>query len=367
MSARNRSPEHSKASAAVVPLRVRASPQQPATAQRTTSTAPYSEKELQNLIFDLVSKKDTDRATKALIDALPGIHQSNINSKEKLNNLLFLARVIQHGGGSKHGHVKLRNKLKTLNNCVGNEPVPAGGFLELGCGAHDPLAMAMFFYLNGLTPVYGVDLLPPRTPQFSALSMYEILAHVKMFPGRYVWGGKRPIDIINNLRTIDIAAFERGDFNAGIESVEGKVNLLAEDLLTCSIAPGSIALLTSFAVFEHVTEIDAVFRRCFELMVPGGIAYHFIDLADHRSYRGDGQFGPLSFLTEEHAPANMNRQRAPQFVAAAARAGFEIVKDQRGAGDLTATLQARLVPPFDTMVPADVAVIKQHLLLRKPL
>lgn len=362
MSARNRSTENPGASAAVVPLRASAPTTQP-----SASTPSYSEKGLQDLIFDLVAKKQTDRATKALIDALPAIHQSNVNSKEKLNNLLFLARVIQHGGGSKHGHVKLRNKLKTLTNCVGTEPVPEGGFLELGCGAHDPLAMAMFFYLNGFTPAYGVDLLPPRTPHFSALSMYEILAHVKMFPGRYVWGGKRPIDIINQLRTIDIAAFERGDFNAGVESVEGKVNFLAEDLLTGSIVPGSIALLTSFAVFEHVTEIDAIFQRCFELMVPGGIAYHFIDLADHRSYRGDGQFGPLSFLTEERAPANMNRQRAPHFTAAAKAAGFEIVKDQRGAGDLTEALQARLVPPFDAMAPADVAVIKQHLLLRKPL
>jgi hypothetical protein len=362
MAVRNRSTEKPAASAAVVPLRARGS-----TGRPVTPDAPYSEKELQNQILDLVAGKNTDRATKVLIDALPAIYQSNVNSKEKLNNLLFLARVIQHGGGSKHGHVKLRNKLKTLTNCIGTEPVPAGGFLELGCGAHDPLAMAMFFYLNGLTPAYGVDLLPPRTAHFSALSMYEILAHVKMFPGRYVWGGKRPIDIINQLRTIDSAAFERGDFQAGLESVEGRVNLLSEDLLTCAIAPASIALLTSFAVFEHLTDIDAIFRRCFELMVPGGIAYHFIDLADHRSYRGDGQFGPLSFLTEEHAPANMNRQRAPQFVAAARRAGFDIVKDQRGAGDLTEALQAQLVAPFDAMAPADVAVIKQHLLLRKPL
>lgn len=366
MSARNRTTGPSRTSAAVVPLRARARAAQPAK-QQDPSAAPYSEKGLQNVILDLVAKKNTDRATKALIDALPAIFQSNVNSKEKLNNLLFLARAIQHGGGSKHGHVKLRNKLKTLINCVGKEPVPAGGFLELGCGAHDPLAMAMFFYLNGLTPAYGVDLLPPRTPYFSALSMFEILAHVKMFPGRYVWGGKRPIDVINQLRTIDIAAFERGDFNAGVESVEGKVNLLAEDLLTSSIEAGSIALLTSFAVFEHVTEVDAIFRRCFELMVPGGIAYHFIDLADHRSYRGDGQFGPLSFLTEERAPANMNRHRAPQFAAAAQAAGFEVIKDQRSSGDLTAALQGQLVAPFDTMVPADVAVIKQHLLLRKPL
>jgi hypothetical protein len=347
-------------SGAVVPLRRKSGD------AGAHSAAAYSEKDLQKGILDLVAGKQTDRATRMLIDALPAIHGSNINIKEKLNNILFLARAIQQGGGSKYGQVKLASKIRTLTNCIGKVTLPQGGFLELGCGAHDPLGLAIFFYLNGLTPAYGVDLLPPRTPHYSALSMYEILAHIKMFPGRYTWGGKRPIDIINGLRTINIAAFETGNFAAGLESLGGQVELLAEDLRTCAIAPGSIALLTSFAVLEHVGDIDAIMRRCFDLMAPGGIAYHFVDLADHRSYRGDGVYGPLSFLTEIDAPANMNRLRAPQVAAAATAAGFAIVKDQRSGSELTAELQARLVPPFAAMAPADVAVIKQHLVLRKP-
>jgi len=348
-------------SGAVVPLR-----DDDAARAVAPDARSYAEKDLQKVILDLVAGKQTDRATKALIDALPGIQQSNLNIKEKLNNILFLARAIQQGGGAKYGHVKLAGKIRTLTGSIGKVTLPEGGFLELGCGAHDPLGLAIFFYLNGLTPCYGIDLLPPRTPHYSALSMYEILAHVKMFPGRYTWGGKRPIDIINGLRTINAAAFESGDFAAGLESLSGQVDLLNEDLLDCPIVPGSIALLTSFAVLEHVNDIDAIMRRCYELVAPGGIAYHFVDLADHRSYRGDGVFGPLSFLTEDKAPANMNRLRAPQVTAAATAAGFQIVKDQRAGVDLTPDLQARLVAPFATMAPADVAVIKQHLVLRKP-
>lgn len=347
--------------AAVVPLHREAK-----TRPASPDTATYAEKDLQRVILDLVAAKQTDRATKALIDALPSIQRSNVNVKEKLNNLLFLARAIQQGGGSKYGPVKLTSKIRTLTSSIGKVTLPKGGFLELGCGAHDPLGMAIFFYLNGLTPCYGVDLLPPRTPHFSALSMYEILANAKMFPGRYTWGGKRPFDIINGLRTINVAAFENGDFAAGLESLGGQVELFNEDLMICPIAPASIALLTSFAVLEHVTDIDAIMQRCYDLMAPGGIAYHFVDLADHRSYRGDGVFGPLSFLTEETAPANMNRLRAPQVAAAAKAAGFHIVKDQRVGADLPPELQARLVAPFSAMAPADVAVIKQHLVLRKP-
>lgn len=329
-------------------------------------TRRFSEKGLQEAILELVARKQTDRATKLLIDSLPAMYESNVNSKEKLNNLLFLARAIQHGGGSKHGAVKLRAKVKSLAGFVKDLPLPEGGFVELGCGAHDPLSLSFYFYLNGLTPACGVDLLPPRTDYFSAVSMYEILANMKMFPGRYTWPGHKPHEILTALRDIDVAAFERGDFWGGVEAMDGKVRLISEDVLECDLLPGSIALFTSFAVLEHVTDIDAIFRRSYELMAPGGVAYHFNDLADHRSYRGDDKFGPLSFLTEEVAPPNMNRLRAPQITEAALAAGFELITDQRISADLPAALKARLVSPFAAMADEDVAVIKQHLVLRKP-
>lgn len=326
----------------------------------------FSEKAAQELIREFVRKKQTDRATHALIDMLPAMFGSNLNIKEKMNNLLFLARAIQDGGGSKYGHVKLRSKIRSLAGFIGDLPLPPGGFVELGCGAHDPISMSVFFYLNGLQPACGVDLLGPRAEYFSALSMFDTLAHVKMFPGRYTWGQRKPFEVLNQLRTINAAAFERGDFWGGLDGMDGKVRLINEDILQCDLQPGSIALLTSFAVLEHVTEIEAILRRCHQLMAPGGIGYHFIDLADHRSYRGDGQFGPLSFLTEHTAPANMNRLRAPEFTAAARAAGFEVLNDQRISAVLDDDLRARLVPPFKAMPAADVAVIKQHLVLRKP-
>ncbi|MFX9042648.1 hypothetical protein ABTN45_19535, partial [Acinetobacter baumannii] len=88
--------------------------------------------------------------------------------------------------------------------------------------------------------------------------MYEILANMKMFPGRYTWPGHKPHEILTALRDIDVAAFERGDFWGGVEAMDGKVRLISEDVLECDLLPGSIALFTSFAVLEHVTDIDAI-------------------------------------------------------------------------------------------------------------
>ncbi len=141
---------------------------------------------------------------------------------------------------------------------------------------------------------------------------------------------------------------------------------MAEDFRTCDVAPGSVALLTSFAVMEHVDDIDSIAARTFELVRPGGAVYHFVDLADHRSYRGDGEYSALSFLAEEDAPANMNRLRAHEVTAAHERAGFEIIGDTRHTIPIPRKIEENLLPRFAAMPREDVAAVKQHLVLRRP-
>jgi SAM-dependent methyltransferase len=327
---------------------------------------PFSERGLRAQIDELMASKQHARATRALIDSLPQIHGAGFNIKEKLSNLIFLTKKIQDGGGAKYGHAKLRAKIRSLTGFLKPYDLPQGGFVELGCGAHDPIGLSTFFYLNGFAPACGVDLLAPRVAEYSAASMNDILANMKLFPQRYCWRTTDPGDLQSRIDTIDVEKFEQGNFEAGLASMGGNVRFITDDLLECDLAPGSLALLTSFAVLEHVTDLRGVFARCYELLVPGGIAYHFIDLADHRSYRGDGAYGPFSFLFEQVAPDNMNRVRAPQFVAAALEAGFELLTDRRIAGELTDDDRGRLVSPFSEMALADVAVTKQHLVLRKP-
>ncbi len=326
----------------------------------------FSEKGLRAEIIDLVSSRNTAKAGRVLIDNLAKLATANFNIKEKLSNLLFLTRIVQDGGGAKYGHAKLRSKIRSVTGFLRPFDLPEGGFVELGCGAHDPVALSTFFYLNGFEPSCGVDLLPPRVKQYSAMSMYDILANMKIFPERYVWRGGDPRALAERIGTIDVAKFEGGDFFGGLESMNGSVRLIDEDLLICDLQPSSIALLTSFAVLEHVTDLAGIFARCFELLAPGGISYHFIDLADHRSYRGNDTYSAFSFLTETVAPANMNRLRAPQFARAALDAGFELLVDRRTVAEMSPADKENLVAPFSSMPLEDVATTKQHLVLRKP-
>jgi hypothetical protein len=315
----------------------------------------------------LVDEGAYEEATRYFMESLADLAGSKTNAKEKFNHVLYGARLVQGGGGTKHGYQKLLRKYRSLVSNLGEFwPDARGGFVELGCGAHDPLGLASCMFLNGFEPACGIDLLPPHNPCYSALSMFDTLSNIRSFPRRYCHASTNVGDLVKRLALFDLAAFERGEFGAGFHKIPSRVRFEASDIIDSPVAAGSVSLLTSFAVLEHVTDIDAICRHLFRIMRPEGVIYHFVDLADHRSYRDAARYSPFTFLTEEECPASLNRLRAPQITAAHAAAGFEVLKDLRQAQPLPPADRERLLPQYRAMRIDDVAVVKQHLVLRKP-
>jgi hypothetical protein len=328
----------------------------------------FSESEFFNYARALVDQGNAEQALHYFLKALPDFADSGMNPKEKLNHLMFLSRMVQNNGSAKHGYHKLLRKVQSLDNELGNIKLPPGGtFVELGCGAHDPLALASYCFWNGFSPCYGIDLLPPRNDVYSALSMYDILANARSFPLRYRRKNVELRDFLSRLRRFDMAAFERGDFAGGFSPVADQIRHETKNLLESSIEPGSVSFLTSFAVLEHVSDIDAISRQLFALMAPGGLVFHFVDLVDHRSYRHDPTFNAFSFLTEAQAPPGVNRLRAPQITEAHRQAGFELLKDTRNKIVVPDQVRNNLQPQFRGMSLDEIGTVKQSLILRKPL
>lgn len=102
----------------------------------------------------------------------------------------------------------------------------------------------------------------------------------------------------------------------------------AEDL--SSISAGSIDLVYSNAVLEHIVDISAVVKELARITRAGGCGVHQIDLRDHRSFER-----PLEhLLIPDHDFALLaegvfyefgNRVRASEFDAHFAQAGFSIL------------------------------------------
>lgn len=327
----------------------------------------FAEKQFVRYLMHCMESKDYLEAERYLLESLEDLQSSNINRKEKLNSLHYMTRLLQRGGGSKHGQEKLQNKARGLHKKIGRfNPPTTGTFVDLGCGAHDPVALATYHFINGYDRVYSIDLLKPRNPVYSALSMYGILANALVFPDRYLLPWSDRDRLVERVRMFDLEALERGDFWAGLAPVSDRVRYERCDIVQSTIEPNSVGILASFAVLEHVDDIDGVCRKIFDAVKPGGIVYHFIDLADHRSYRLSGEFHALSFLGEEEAPANINRLRASQHVDAQRRAGFELLFEENVRVDIPAAIEENMRPQFAAMDPDDVRITKQHLVLRKP-
>ena len=316
---------------------------------------------------ELADSGRDEQALTYLLESLPDLSRAKLNRKEKANLLIFLPRLVQAAANTKHGYQKVLRKARSVLEQVEGLDIPKDGvFVDFGCGAHDPVALSTFFYANGFSRALGIDMLPARVPLFAGLSMYDILSNMRIFPQRYCMPGVDPAEFVRRLRVFNLTAFERGDFERGIQSAKGHVEFAVSDISTSNLEKNSVSLLVSFAVFEHVMDMKSVCKKIYDVLKPGGVAYHFIDMADHRSYREDGQFGPLTFLTEENGPSNINRLRKHEQIAFQKEAGFEIVRQQSVSAKLTPELRSALVPRFKGMSDEDVSTVKLHLVLRKP-
>ena len=303
-----------------------------------------------------------------LIEILPELAACKLHEHEKFNQLFFIPRLIQKSGMTKHGVQRLLRKVRVVERNITGIELPKGGaFADFGCGPHDPVAMATYFYANGFAKVHAIDLQPPRNEIFSALSMYDLLANMQMFPRRYCRPDVKPDAILERIRIFNAAAFERGDFRRGMAAADGNICYEPVDISQSSIEPESLSLLVSSTVLEHVSDLDDVCRKIYDSLMPGGVAYHFIDMADHRSFRRNSEFGPLSFLTEEVAPRNQNRLRKSEQLAAHQGAGFDIVNQSSVNAVLDDDIRSRLVERYRGLDDDDISTIKMHLTVRKPL
>jgi SAM-dependent methyltransferase len=327
----------------------------------------FVEQEEVTTLRQMVVEGKAERAVDRLLELLPAIATSKVNRKDRFAFLSFVSKFIQGSGTAKHGYRKLLSKVANLERHLASAVVPEGGsFVDLGCGAHDPLALSTYYYANGFRSAHAYDLLAPRHPMFSALAMYDLLANMRLFPERYCRNGVSPETVLARIGDFDVEAFEAGDLERGLRNMGGKVTLDARDLVQGDLEPGSVSLLVSFAVLEHVSDLPGVSSYIYRLLKPGGVAFHFVDLADHRSYRADSGIGPLGFLCEETAPPHMNRIRAPQQLAAQREAGFEILSEARQKVVLPEGIRANLIPRFADLSDDDLATIGLTVVLRKP-
>ena len=332
---------------------------------RDTEAPEFREKTFEKQVLMLSEKEGARAARDYFLSGVEDLLRADVHPVETVKHLMHLSRTVQYGKGAKHGYHALLRKARRITEFIKEFESLPGGFIDLGCGIHDPVALSAFHYLNGFCPCYAIDSREPRNYRYIALSMYDILSNVLCFPERYCLEGTETNALLKRAHRLDLGALEAGDFWRGLRGVKDEVRLKTEDILISEIEEESISRVVSFAVLQRIDDIDAVCEKLYKIVKPGGIVFHFVDLVDYRSYLQGTQFDAFSFLTQEDPPKHTNRLRANEIAEAHERHGFEVLKDVRRSGAIPESTRQRLLPKYRSMRLEDVAATKQNLVVRR--
>ncbi|QLC22989.1 methyltransferase domain-containing protein [Parasphingopyxis sp. CP4] len=316
---------------------------------------------------DLIADGEPEKALDYFIGELDLLKASKLNRKEKLNHLVYMSKIIQSNGNAKHGWQKLQRKSRQARRVMALTDVPRDKtFLDFGCGAHDPVSLSTFFYLNGFPRSVACDMRPMRNPTYSAISLYETLAEFNLHPEQFMLDDVEESDFKQRLSHFDTNKLAQGEIDTVLGGLSGSIDHRIDNLLNLDVDDDELGFVVSFAVLEHVDEIQPIMDWLYRKTAPGGAHFHFIDIADHRSYQPGGGFNAWSFLTEEDAPEGMNRLRKGEHLEAITGAGFEILQERSVEGEVPPETAEALLPRWKDMSKSDIDTIKLTVMFRKP-
>lgn len=266
-------------------------------------------------------------------------------------------------------------RLAPVAKCVG------GRFMEAGCGVYNPFAIACVMFLNGASDGVAFDRVAIDGRR-SAEALFDLLADCALRPDRWHWSSLPRAEFMKRIQSFDADALRVGDLVRGIGATP--IRYVKGDITgSLPVPAGSVDVMTSQHVLEHFLDFPSAARALRDIMAPGGVAYHDVDLVDHRVY---GYLDPIdyrperdprnaerhlcsawSFLTESedwNDPV-CNRLRKSEILKLMSDVGFEIVSAEGDRQPLPAETKSKLSPRFAAMSADDLETLRVYLVVRR--
>ncbi len=195
-------------------------------------------------------------------------------------------------------------------------------YCDLGCGTNHPYGTSAVMYINGATSTIATDL-EDSDNQRAAEALYDLLQDCLADPDSWHWSSLPRKQYLTRIQNFNFKALREGNLEAGLASVPLKH--IVTSIYEPSIPFETIDIMSSRAVLEHFLDFEIACQKLWKLMSPGAIAYHLIDLVDHRSYLSL-EYHQWSFLAEdEQWSDNMcNRLRASEIYECFEKTGFKV-------------------------------------------
>jgi SAM-dependent methyltransferase len=245
-------------------------------------------------------------------------------------------RSARDNRGLKQGYVPEKNSVEytrfvfdDLTGAAGLDSI-GGRVLEIGPGGH--VGVSLLFLSAGAEHATCLDILPWKSDQR---------------------------DMYRELDPDADSLLERIDYRCP-DAIE-----------TTRLPDGSFDIVFSAACLEHVADPAGATRRMYELLRPGGVSVHGIDLRDHRNFERPHEFlrypDWLWRAAMSRKPAYTNRWRVSDWAEAFRRSGFVDVEfHSRGETPVDPQLHQAMPARFRAKTPEDLSTTLVVASARKP-
>jgi SAM-dependent methyltransferase len=276
----------------------------------------------------------TAMMAKGLLTWIPGIQAA------------FYDRRAAHGTGSAAYCYGVWIKHLTLLAANGMDRVPRS-VLELGPG--ESIGTGVAALLAGAERYVAIDAVPHMRPEANLAVFREL---VTLFTTRAPRprAGFPPIDQHLDHRlfpaaVLDEAHLERTLAPARVARIEQAVRDIGRPdpeamIRYCTwsmpqpVAPGSLDLVFSHVVLNHVEDLEGAYADCARWLRPGGWMSHQVDftcLGTAAAWNGHRAYGDLAWkVIRGRRPYFVNREPVATHVELLQRAGFRVVRVLRG-------------------------------------
>jgi SAM-dependent methyltransferase len=247
---------------------------------------------------------------------------------------------------------------------------------ELGPG--DSIGVGLAALLSGASAYVGLDIMP-----FSAnADLQHICAELLgLYERREPIPGEKEFPMVRP----NLGSYEFPSDVIDCTNFEGKARIICDDLkqgigkglwlsyeapwtLVGGFAQGSLDLIISQAVLEHVDTLEETYRAMFLWLKPGGYASHVIDFRSHgRSPLWNGHWAYSDWewrLVRGRREWLLNREPLCRHVSLAQKAGFRVLAVERdynneGYGISGLTRRFRVLEEEDVRTQGAVMVLRK--------
>lgn len=239
-------------------------------------------------------------------------------------------------------------------------------YCELGCGEHHPYGTSAIMYINGIASAIATDV-KDTDRERAAEALYDLLLGCLAHPEDWHWSCLHRDDYLARIYSFDLKALREGNLDAGLAAVP--IKHIVTNIYEPTIKPESIDIMSSRAVLEHFLDFELACNKLYSLMSPGGVAYHNVDLVDHRGYDESLNYHWWSFLAEDKQWSGDagNRLRSSEIREYFEKTGFEILSfDDRERAEMPVGFRKKIKGRFAEMPDEELSIIRIACVLRKP-